>query len=111
MSCPLKRFPMKAKCVGSEECNPEKVKELDDLYQKMMAARENFDRSNTFQQPADEPATSASALPVQTKTGADDAFSKMLAERKKQDEVINKFLTEDEYNTINGKGPASNNSK
>ena len=108
MSCPLKRFPVKAKTIGSDESNPEKVKEINDLFTKMIAERELFDKKNQLNTEQEERSVASTSVTTNTnKSSENDAYKKMLEERKRQDQELNKFFSEDEYNALNGKGPAS----
>jgi hypothetical protein len=112
MSCPLKRFPVKAKTIGDDDCNPEKVKEINDLYTKMLAERDLFDKKaqlNTEKVETEEkPMPTTKFDKTSVPTTENDPYKKMLEARKRQDQELNKFFSEDEYNALNGKGPASN---
>lgn len=102
----MKRFPVNAKAIGSEESNPEKVRELNDRFKEMMAARQNLDKSNTFNEVSvseDKPGTDYTTKSAAKETMS--AFEKMMAERERQDKANQEFFSQDEYDAKNGKGP------
>lgn len=108
MSCPLKRFPVNAKVVGSEETNPERVRELNDKFKEMMAARQNLDKINTYKEvdiTESKPEMGESVKSDVKETQS--AFEKMMAERERQDKANQEFFSQDEFDAKNGKGPGT----